>query len=106
MTKEQMTLGGLIASLSDRDSNAPVYFDFVHFRPQGIHAYRGFYDQLAIGYGCDDITVGQLLELCRNGKGYKGEDTLLWVANNNESGDAIVDVVDRDWRVVLATEMV
>lgn len=112
---KQMTLGGLITILQHKDPELFVCLDFVHFRPQGIHSYRGYYDQLAIGYGTDDITVAQLLELCKDadGKtftGYKGgdynmhSDTPLWIANSNESGStAIVDVQNFGWCVRIIT---
>src|SRR5690349_11668129 len=113
---EQMTLGELIEALKRKDPDRTVSFDFVYFRPTGIHSYRGYYDQLALGYTADgEITVKALLEMLRdaNGKtfeGYKGgnyvmgPDTRMWVANHNESGStAIVDVIDQSWRVLLVT---
>lgn len=116
--KAIMTLGEIIQILSRKDPDKTVTFDFVHFRPAGIHSYRGYYDQLAIGYGHDDITVSGLLDLCRSAvgktfQGYKGGDyvmsgdTPVWVANHNESGGTgIVDIQDDGWRVLLVTSAV
>ena|SRR5690349_15752338 len=113
--KSQMSLGEIITTLRRKEPEKTVTYDFVHFRPQGIHSYRGYYEQLAIGYGHDDITVADLLALCERavGKtftGYKGgdyvmsENTPVWVANHNEAGGtAIVYVQDQDWRIVLIT---
>src|SRR5687768_754993 len=110
-----MTLGALIDALKSHDPSKRAYFDFVHFQPEGVHSYRGYYDHLAIGYGRDGRTVGQLLELCEGAvgktfEGYKGgdytmtRDTPVWVANHNESGGtAIVRVRDEGWRVLLET---
>jgi hypothetical protein len=47
---EQLTIGRLIAELSKADPAAAAYYDFVYFHPQGIHSYRGYYDQIALGY--------------------------------------------------------
>ncbi len=116
--KTPMTLGEIIDTLKRKDPDTEVYFDFVYFRPEGIHSYRGDYSQLAIGYGRADITVGQLLKLCEDADGatftgYKGGEfemgrsTPVWVANHNETGStAIVDIEDRDWRIVLVTAAV
>jgi hypothetical protein len=116
---EQMNLGELIDALKRKDRETSVYYDFVHFRPCGIHSYRGYYDQLAIGYDdSKDTSVGELLDMLKDadGKtftGYKGGDyvmslsTPVWVANHNESGGtAIVDVIDQDWRILLVTASV
>ena len=41
----------------------------------------------------------------KGGEYRMGDDTVLWVANHNESGQtAIVDVVDHDGNVMLKTE--
>lgn len=119
--KEQMTLGELITALKRKDPERPVYFDFVHFQPKGIHSYRGYYDQLAIGYNNEagyNMRVSELLPLLRDAlgatfQGYKGgdyvmsENTPVWVANYNEAGStAIVDVVDQGWRILLETASV
>lgn len=114
----QMNIGQLIDVLERKDPDKYVEFDFVHFTPRGVHSYRGYYDQLAIGYERGgNMKVGELLTTLRDavGKtftGYKGgeytmfTDTAVWVANNDESGGtAIVDVRD-DWRIVLVTQCV
>lgn len=119
VTTNQMTVGELIATLQRKDPEAWITFDFVHFRPKGIHSYRGYYEDLAIGYESGgDCTVADVLKWLEdaNGQtfyGYKGgeymmdSDTVVWVANHNESGGtAIVDVVDDSWRIVLKTAMV
>lgn len=116
--EEQLTLGELIAALKPLDKDKAVRFDFVHFKPHGIHSYRGYYEQIALGYGHDHITVAQLLELCSGAlgktfEGYKGGEfvmhsgTPVWVANHNESGGtAVVAVRDDDWIVTLITESI
>lgn len=118
-SEKQITLGELINTLKRKDPETEVTFDFVHFRPTGVHSYRGYYEDLAIGYESgSECKVGTLLAklIEANGKdftGYKGgefmmhRDTVVWVANHNEAGGtAIVDVVDDEWRVILKTAMV
>jgi hypothetical protein len=111
-----MTLGNLIDILERKEPDKPVMFDFVHFRPKGIHSFRGYYYQLAIGYTTDeDMTVGKLLQMLKDadGKtftGYKGGEyimdrkTRVWVANRHESGTTgIINVRDDSWCVRLIT---
>jgi hypothetical protein len=112
----QMTLGKMIDVLRRKDPKASVYLDFVHFRPKGIHSYRGYYDQIAIGYATDvDPTVKDVLEMLEGAvgqtfTGYKGGeygmdwDTPVWIANHNESGStAVTDIQDAGWRVRIVT---
>lgn len=118
-SEKQLTLGELISILKRKDQDLDITFDFVHFRPCGAHSYRGYYEDLAIGYQSGGETkVRDLLKKLEDAcgaefNGYKGgeytmhEGTPVWVANSNESGGtAIVDVVDDEWRVILKTEMV
>jgi hypothetical protein len=107
MLNRTMSLGELIEALERKESDAPVMFDFVYFRPSGLHSYRGDYSQLALGYATDkEVAVGDLLQRLRDANGatftgYKGGDyvmderTPVWVANPEEAGrTAIVDVRD------------
>jgi hypothetical protein len=120
MSEKQMNLGQLIDALERKDATKEVVFDFAHFRPCGVHSWRGDYSHLAIGYTSDyrrgeNITVGQLLDTLRDadGKeftGWKGgefimdRDTPVWVAENGETGNTgIADVEDTGIYVVLNT---
>lgn len=120
VAEQQMTLGDLLSTLKRKDQDLDVTFDFVHLQPSGgVHSYRGYYEDLAIGYEsggeCKVSDVVKWLEDA-NGQmfyGYKGgeyimdDETVVWVANHNEAGGtAIVDVVDDSWRIVLKTSMV
>jgi hypothetical protein len=116
-TMEQLTLGEFIKKLEEQPQDNEIQFDFAHFYPKEIHSYRGYYDQLAIGYKSSGNCpkVEEILQLCKDalGKyftGYKGgdflmmEDTPLWVANPEETGDtAIVDVIDAEWTTFIIT---
>ena len=119
ITEEQMTIGDMLSTLRRKDQKTWVTFDFAHFRPSGVHSYRGYYEDLAIGYESGgDCTVADVVKWLDDAVGsefygYKGgeymmhSDTVVWVANHNESGGtAIVDVVDDSWRIILKTAMV
>lgn len=94
---EPIRLGALIDALSRQSPGSRLYFDFCDLRPRRLDSYRGFYDQLAVGYDTGtDKTVGQFLEECRACvgaafEGYKGgsyvmsDKTCVWVANYGES---------------------
>lgn len=113
----QMSLGELISALRRKDPDAIVMFDFVHFSPSGgVHSYRGYYEDLAIGYAVGSDTkvsdllgwlekaVGETFYGYKGGSYTMGDDTPVWVANSNETGSTvIVDVVDEGWRVLLKT---
>ncbi|MGA9772343.1 MAG: hypothetical protein WBV94_25140 [Blastocatellia bacterium] len=112
---EQMKLGELITILKRHEQDKFVRYDFVHFTPDGIDSYRGYYEQLAIGYSQKEIKVAQLLDLLKQAvgrkfEGYKGgqyamhENTPLWVSNRSEAGGtAIVGVRDDQWCITLIT---
>jgi len=50
---KQLTLGELIDRLKMMPQDEEVRYDFVHFRPTSVDSYRGYYDQLALGYTND-----------------------------------------------------
>lgn len=114
------TLGELISTLKRKNLDASVKFDFGGFVPDGIDSYRGYYEQLAIGYkpGKEKVSIADLIKLCEdaNGEtfaGWKGgeytmdDDTPVWVANRGKChGTAIRDILDFGWHVVIATEYV
>lgn len=118
-----MTLGALRdvlrkcrGTLSD-GKPARVQFDFCGLEPFGVDSYRGFYEDIAIGWkpGNFDVEVPGFLSLieCAIGTtftGWKGgdyvmrEDTPVWVANRGEChGTALIAVHDLDYVVYLET---
>lgn len=113
-----MRLGDLIAALEPAKSDSHVEFDFGGLQPTGIDSYRGYYSDLALSFGEDGMTVGQLLAELRDAdgatfEGYKGGDfqmdksTPVWVANYGRShGVAVIGVDDQEWRVVIRTAMI
>lgn len=113
---QQMTIGELRQAIKRADPAATVVFDFAYFRPDGVDSYRGYYEQLAIGYSNEgEITVEQFDQMLRESltktfHGYKGgeydmyESTPVWVANHGEGGGtAVVNVQDDRWRVRIIT---
>ena len=115
----QMTLGEMIATLKRKDPDKQITFGFGYSRPTGVDSYRGYYEDLAIGYqSCAECTVEKLLKMLESvhGKtltGYKGgdylmdDDTVVWAANYGLSGGmAIVDIVDMRYEIWIKTELV
>ena len=116
--KTQLTLGDMIRLLDRVEKpETTVRFDFGRLKPRELDSYRGYYDQLALGWweSEKDVTVAELLVECRKAvgntfDGYKGGEykmtlsTPLWVANYGDCHDtAIVGVVDAGWQVVIET---
>lgn len=116
-TEEQLTLGGLIQQLELRPKDQRVCFDFASLEVTGLASYRGFYDELAIGFAENGKigTVEGLLEELKLAdgmtfEGYKGGDfmmhreTPLWVANYGCTGSTmVVGIRECDWQTVIAT---
>jgi hypothetical protein len=116
-----IALGDLIEALETRDPDGFVCYDFGLMRPTGLCSYRGYYDQLALGYGEEvdtDIKVKDLLGILRDAVGnefygWKGgtytmdKYTPVWAANAGECTEiGIVGVQDARWQVYLITGLV
>ena len=118
----QISLGYLILALRKGKPDERVRFDWNHLRPTGLESYRGYYDQLAIGFSDDrdiEMTVGELLSICedalgRQFEGYKGgyntmgRETRIYVANwGSCHGVGVVGVEVHRWcAVTLRTAIV
>jgi hypothetical protein len=120
-----ISLGKLIKLLELEKQDNHVQFDFGGFEPTSLASYRGYYEQLALGFQeatWDDKspTVKSVLQELKNAigktyEGYKGgdykmsEDTHLWVANYGEAnstaivGLAIVGLANCDSMTVIET---
>jgi hypothetical protein len=96
-------------------------YDFVYMHPTNrLDSYRGYYDQLALGYANEltNITVGDLKKMLEHsiGKtytGYKGgeytmyDSTHVWVANSGEAGGtAIIDIEEIGCYVTIITKKI
>jgi len=121
MQQEQFSLGQLITEIEKHDlkndnSDKEIYFDFAYFKPTFLSSWRGSYDQLSLGYKSDGVTTAKnLLENLKTGltevfEGWKGgeyymnKDTLIWIAEPNEScHTGITGVIDDGYRLVILT---
>jgi len=123
LSSDQMLLGQLIDELLRHDLDQDIRYDFGYFYPHGIHSYRGFYEDLALGYdnkfkGDNHVKGGDVLSWLNNAinkefTGYKGGKyrmngyTPLWVANHDETSEVIiVDVQKFSVGIVLVTKMI
>ena len=123
VSSKQMTIGELISALKRKDQDASIRFDWIYTIPSGgVHSYRGYYEDLAIGYGKanykDDPKVADVVRwlgdaLGKTFQGYKGgeytmsENTAVWVADYGETGGVgIVDVIEHEGDVVLKTAII
>lgn len=109
---QPLKLGEFIEKLQQQPQENRITFDFGGFVPTSFASWRGFYNQLALGYEKPEynkeITAANLLQLATDTVGvtmwgYKGgsylmtKETNLWADNYGEStGTAIVDVVTFD----------
>lgn len=122
VSDKQITLGQLIDALKTASPTGSVRFDWCDLHPAGLASYRGYYEDLAIGFMCEKwtpiVTVSDFLLECQSAigktfEGYKGgdfemdRDTVLWVANYGSStGWAIVGVKVTEFGVTLKTKLV
>ena len=116
-TEEQITLGELIRQLELRPKDQGVCFDFGALEPADIGSYRGFYDELSIGFAENgsfgnveglltalNETVGKTFEGCKGGDYMMRASTPLWVANYGRTGSTmIVGIRECDYMTVIAT---
>lgn len=111
--KYQLTLGGLIARLSEADPELPVRFDNGS-NPGEFDSYRGYYSDLMIQPGAictvadllarAKAAVGETFEGYKGGDFRMGNDTPLWCSTYGCTGPAIMDAVDSGGEVVLVTK--
>ena len=113
-SRYHVTLGKMIEALHDVPGGIPVQFADGSY-PSRPHSYRGYYSDLSFGASEEPVTASDFLRRCRSAvgetyEGYKGgdfimgHDTPLWAAPWGCTGDAIVDVVPSDDRVLLVTK--
>ncbi len=122
MTNNGLNLGQLIDELKKHPGDAHVTFDFGGLAPDCLDSYRGYYEDLALGFstkqmfGEPEHTVKALLErLTRAAEGevfhgwkggeYKADRTkTLWVAQSGETGNTIITGVKSDGENVVVIE--
>ena len=116
---DQWTLGQLLDALEAvSDKSNAVRFDFCMVAPTDLDSYRGYYEDLALGWAPQDgypaPTVADLLatlkgQLGTTVHGWKGgdytvsRDQTLYVANPGETGSTAVMGVDSGYFTVIRT---
>ena len=118
-----ITLGRLIKLLEVQDPGDALRFDFCVCVPTSIGSYRGYYEQLAIGWRehvtGEYPTVKEWLKILRKavGKsfhGYKGSSkykmhprTWVWVANPGRyTRTAVTGIIACKWETILQTAFI
>jgi hypothetical protein len=116
---KQWTLGQLIDALEAvGDKTNAVRFDFCNTVPTKLDSYRGYYEDLALGWepqsNYPEPTVPMLLEVLKGQlgttvHGYKGGDytvsrnQILFVANYGDTGSTCIVGVDSGYLTVIRT---
>ena len=109
MLNNGMTLGELIDILSSHPPEDRVRFEFGGCVPTKLDSYRGYYEDLALGFSDAEFppTIAELtrdlqLALVCYFHGYKGgkyrmsRATSVWVANYRNTSDTTIVSVRRD----------
>lgn len=117
-----MKLAALVHAIKAHPQDAEVVMELVGLeadlqRPGELDSYRGYYEDLAIGWGPRDLgswrsvewlvdqlrtAVGDTFEGCKGGYYTMREDTKVWAACTcDATGWAPCEVVERDGLVVI-----
>lgn len=108
MNTTGINFGEFLKQLKRLDGNTKVHFSFGGLTPKGHSSYRGYYEDLAIGFSGDDyITATDLINyyeplIGETIHGYKGgeyivtEYTSLWIApdSSETTGTVISHIRD------------
>jgi hypothetical protein len=108
MTKifNQITLGEFLKQLQSYPKDKPVAF-CEHIYPRDFYSYRGFYEDISMGFSGYKITVSELITsiegdvLGESFLGYKGgkyeasKETALWAAEYGELGATVVGTLEK-----------
>jgi len=114
LKSNQIGLGNLITQTEEIVKNIPseenstwLSFEFGSLGVTCMDSYRGYYDELALGYGDDGVSIREFLKILKNalGKvytGYKGgdyemhKDTPIWAANYGRTGYTKVIGIEKE----------
>jgi hypothetical protein len=111
----QMTLGKMVDILKGSDPTLPVIFGGADTGSPGDEdSYRGYYSDLSFGRTDIEVTVASFLEQCSKAlggtyEGYKGgdfnmaADTPIWCAAYGCCGNAIMEAIQSDGKLILVT---
>lgn len=108
----QMTLGDMIDELAEFGPDADVRFAFGRFAVDGLHSYRGYYEELALGYAVAEYgqapmkasalratlesAVGRVFEGYKGGEYVMSRNTPMWAANEGDSYQACIVGISND----------
>lgn len=115
-----MNLGEFIAELKQAPPNLRVYIAPFNLIPLPLLSYRGYYEQLALGFATDEdartlSTVGAVLQNAKAAlnysfNGYKGgtylmtENTPVWLSNYGKASDMLLTKTTiESWGAVILT---
>ncbi|MCA1021540.1 hypothetical protein [Halobacillus litoralis] len=116
---DNLSIGDLHGELSKYNDDREIIIDDGTFFDGEFDSYRGYYQDLALGFEWKDQelnTVGSLKEMLEKAlkiggmHGYKGgnyritPDTLVWLANYGSCGKMIVDLKEIEGRLILITK--
>jgi hypothetical protein len=112
----RLSLGEFLDVLERQPEADLVLFDFGGMVPTRVNSYRGYYEDLAIGFGdVDTPKVAEVLKELRSAigktfEGYKGgnyrmgRNSRLWVANYGRTSDTVITgIAECSWATVIAT---
>ena len=115
----RLNLGQLLEKLRDRDPEQYVVFDFGSCHPTTCASYRGYYEDLAIGFSEEGMPpkVKDFINLLEAAVdtvfiGWKGGEyrsstrSSVWVANPGNTGSTVIERIasECDYQTVLITE--
>ena len=114
-----LTIGTMLDKLNQYDNNDKIKFLNGEFFNGNFGSYRGYYEDLCIGYDDKDQgfnTVKDLKDTLTKALdkgvmyGYKGgefsinEDTLVWLADYSDLGDMVIDIIDVNGEALIITK--
>lgn len=114
-----LTVGEMIEKLNKYDDNREFKFTNGKYLNGSFGSYRGYYEDLYIGYTEEDKginTVRHLKEILNRALkekvmfGYKGGefpiilDTLVWLATYGDIGEMIVDILEIENQLYIITK--
>lgn len=112
MNNNGLTYKQLLIAVGELKPETIIRFDFGYLTPSGMHSYRGYYEDMAIGYKSgvfDRLTAGQWLDELKSFRkeklyGYKGgvypvmDNTCLWVSSDSSEATGTIITGIKDLR--------
>lgn len=116
-----LTLGEVIDELKRAEPESTVQFDFCYTAPTTVASYRGYYNELAIGWQAAtydeesgtywplattvlirlEEAVGKTFEGYKGGDCKMNRDTTLYVANWGDTGGTVISHIEHEHKTVI-----